>query len=98
MTQSPKFDCQSVKAETTAVSARKIRGPRLIEKVFGFCIKQFFSFLEKPPSGPMNIAQGPFGRLEKSIVGFNSSSLQKKYSYGLASFLVCQLVCKYYVL
>ena len=30
---------QVVKAETAAVSARKIRGPRLIEKDFGFCKK-----------------------------------------------------------
>ena len=60
-----------------AVSARKIRGPRLIEKVFGCLKKRFFSFFENPPSGPIKIAQAPFGSLDNFPTGFKLSSLQK---------------------
>jgi len=56
--QSPNFCCQTVMAATAAVSARRMRGPRLTAWAKGRAERRARSGPEKPPSGPMSTAQG----------------------------------------
>ena len=54
--QSPSADCQRVSAATAAVSALRMRGPRLIRVTNGRPDSRLRSASEKPPSGPIRIA------------------------------------------
>src|SRR5690606_9496229 len=60
--QSPSAACHSASAATAAVSARRTRGPRLTATVCGSDRRRSDSSAEKPPSGPIRIAQGPDAR------------------------------------
>ena len=57
--QSPRVDCHSVSAATAAVSARRMRGPRRTGWAQAIARSRARSASEKPPSGPIRIAQGP---------------------------------------
>src|SRR6056297_774540 len=56
--QSPSLACQSVIAATAAVSARRMRGPKLTAWVNGKSRRRLRSRSEKPPSGPIRMPQG----------------------------------------